>query len=103
MGQDDKNFGGFKAQGRTADDAMSTIEDARAVCEAGVCPSGRSRSPPDVKKIIAEELPISVYSIRAGDYVGGGIGEIHGNKRRIRDFHQPPNRSGAPGKIVSFF
>jgi len=68
--QSSSSLGGFKAQGRTADDAMATIEDARAVCEAGAFALLVEAVPPEVTKIIADELPIPVYSIGAGDCDG---------------------------------
>ena len=64
--QSSSSLGGFKAQGRTADDAMATIEDARAVYEAGAFALLVEAVPPEVTKIIADELPIPVYSIGAG-------------------------------------
>jgi 3-methyl-2-oxobutanoate hydroxymethyltransferase len=68
--QSSSSLGGFKAQGRTADDAMATIEDARAVYEAGAFALLVEAVPPEVTKIIADELPIPVYSIGAGDCDG---------------------------------
>jgi 3-methyl-2-oxobutanoate hydroxymethyltransferase len=68
--QSSSSLGGFKAQGRTAGDAMATIEDARAVCEAGAFALLVEAVPPEVTKIIADELPIPVYSIGAGDCDG---------------------------------
>ena len=68
--QSSSSLGGFKAQGRTADDAMATIEDARAVHEAGAFALLVEAVPPEVTKIIADELPIPVYSIGAGDCDG---------------------------------
>ena len=68
--QSSSSLGGFKAQGRTADDAMATLEDARAVCEAGAFALLVEAVPPEVTKIITDELPIPVYSIGAGDCDG---------------------------------
>jgi 3-methyl-2-oxobutanoate hydroxymethyltransferase len=68
--QSSSSLGGFKAQGRTADDAVATIEDARAVYEAGAFALLVEAVPPEVTKIIADELPIPVYSIGAGDCDG---------------------------------
>jgi 3-methyl-2-oxobutanoate hydroxymethyltransferase len=68
--QSSSSLGGFKAQGRTATDALATIEDARAVYEAGAFALLVEAVPPEVTKIIAEELPIPVYSIGAGDCDG---------------------------------
>ena len=68
--QSSSSLGGFKAQGRTAKDALATIADARAVYEAGAFALLVEAVPPEVTKIIAEELPIPVYSIGAGDCDG---------------------------------
>ena len=68
--QSSSSLGGFKAQGRTADDAMATLEDARAVYEAGAFALLVEAVPPEVTKIITDELPIPVYSIGAGDCDG---------------------------------
>jgi 3-methyl-2-oxobutanoate hydroxymethyltransferase len=68
--QSSSSLGGFKAQGRTAADAQATIADARAVYEAGAFALLVEAVPPEVTKIIAEELPIPVYSIGAGDCDG---------------------------------
>ena len=59
-------LGGFKAQGRNAESAMATIEDAWAVYEAGAFAVLVEAVPPEVTKIIRDELPIPVYGIGAG-------------------------------------
>ena len=64
--QSSSALGGFKAQGRTAEDAMATIEDAWAVYEAGAFAVLVEAVPPEVTKIIRDELPIPVYGIGAG-------------------------------------
>jgi 3-methyl-2-oxobutanoate hydroxymethyltransferase len=64
--QSSSSLGGFKAQGRTAVDAMATLEDARAVYEAGAFALLVEAVPPEVTRMIADELPIPVYSIGAG-------------------------------------
>lgn len=68
--QSSSSLGGFKAQGRTAEDAMATIKDARAVYEAGAFALLVEAVPPEVTKIITDELPIPVYGIGAGDCDG---------------------------------
>jgi len=64
--QSSSALGGFKAQGRTAADAMATIEDAWAVYEAGAFAILVEAIPPEVTKIITDELPIPIYGIGAG-------------------------------------
>jgi 3-methyl-2-oxobutanoate hydroxymethyltransferase len=66
-------LGGFKAQGRTADSAMGVIEDARAVYEAGAFSILIEAVPPEVCKIIRDELPIPIYSIGAGMHADGQL------------------------------
>ena len=68
--QSSSSLGGFKAQGRTAVDAMATLEDAWAVCEAGAFSLLVEAVPPEVTKLIRDELPIPVYGIGAGDCDG---------------------------------
>ena len=68
--QSSSALGGFKAQGRTADAAQATIEDAWAVCEAGAWAILVEAVPPEVTRMIADELPIPVYGIGAGDCDG---------------------------------
>jgi 3-methyl-2-oxobutanoate hydroxymethyltransferase len=59
-------LGGFKAQGRTAESAMDIIKDAHAVHEAGAFAILVEAVPPEITKIITQELPIPVYGIGAG-------------------------------------
>ncbi len=62
--------GGFRAQGRTADSAQAIIDDAHAVYEAGAFSMLVEGVPPEVTKIIGDELPIPIYGIGAGDCDG---------------------------------
>jgi 3-methyl-2-oxobutanoate hydroxymethyltransferase len=64
--QSSGQLGGFKAQGRTAEAAMELIVDARAIQEAGAFSLLVEAVPPEVCKIIRDELKIPVYSIGAG-------------------------------------
>jgi 3-methyl-2-oxobutanoate hydroxymethyltransferase len=59
-------MGGFRAQGRTADSAVAIIEDAKAVYESGAFAVLVEGVPPEVTKILCNELPIPVYGIGAG-------------------------------------
>ena len=68
--QSSSALGGFKAQGRTADDAVATIEDAWAVYRAGAFAMLVEAVPPEVTRIIRDELPIPVYGIGAGQCDG---------------------------------
>jgi len=71
--QSSNALGGFKAQGRTADTAMALIEDARIIHEAGAFSILIEAVPPEVTRIISEELPIPIYSIGAGIHADGQL------------------------------
>ena len=71
--QSSNALGGFKAQGLTAETAMDVIEDARAVYEAGAFSILIEGVPPEVTKIIRDELPIPIYSIGAGPHADGQL------------------------------
>lgn len=71
--QSSNALGGFKAQGRTAESAMAVIEDARTICEAGAFAILIEAVPPEVTRIIRDELPIPIYSIGAGIHADGQL------------------------------
>ena len=64
--QSSGQLGGFKAQGRTLETALELIEDARAIQEAGAFSLLVEAVPPEVCKVIRDDLKIPVYSIGAG-------------------------------------
>jgi 3-methyl-2-oxobutanoate hydroxymethyltransferase len=64
--QSSGQLGGFKAQGRTSEAALELIEDSRAVEKSGAFSLLVEAVPPEVCKIIRDELKIPVYSIGAG-------------------------------------
>jgi len=64
--QSSGQLGGFKAQGRTAETAMELIADAKAIEKAGAFALLVEAVPPEVCRIIRDELSIPVYSIGAG-------------------------------------
>lgn len=66
-------FGGYKAQGRTAEGAYELIKDARAVQEAGASFLLLEAVTPEAAKFITEALEIPVYGIGAGPYVDGQL------------------------------
>jgi 3-methyl-2-oxobutanoate hydroxymethyltransferase len=70
-------LGGFKAQGRDANNAMRIIEDARLLEEAGICMLLLEAVPPEVGKIITERAKIPVIGIGAGPYVDGQCMIVH--------------------------
>ena len=71
--QSSGQLGGFKAQGRTAETALEVINDARFVQEAGAFSLLVEAVPPEVCKIIRDELTIPVYSIGAGIHADGQL------------------------------
>ena len=71
--QSSGQLGGFKAQGTTADSAMSLIRDAEAVQKAGAFSVLVEAVPPEVCRIIRDRLDIPVYSIGAGKYADGQL------------------------------
>lgn len=66
-------FGGYKAQGRTAESALEVIKDARAVADAGAAMLLLEAVTPEVGGYIAKDLDIPVYSIGAGPYCDGQL------------------------------
>ncbi len=71
--QSSGQLGGFKAQGRTAETAMDLIQDARAIEEAGAFAILVEVVPPEVCRIIRDDLAIPVYSIGAGIEADGQL------------------------------
>jgi 3-methyl-2-oxobutanoate hydroxymethyltransferase len=71
--QSSGQLGGFKAQGRTAETALELIMDARAIQEAGAFALLVEAVPPEVCKIIRDEVAIPVYSIGAGVDADGQV------------------------------
>ena len=61
-------FGGFKMQGRTAEDALKIIDDGRAVQEAGAYGFEIEAVPYEVGKAVDEAVDIFTFSIGAGAY-----------------------------------
>jgi len=64
--QSSGQLGGFKAQGRTVGTALELIEDAKAIQKEGAFSLLVEAVPPEVCRIIRDELTIPVYSIGAG-------------------------------------
>ena len=66
-------FGGYKAQGRTAESALEMIKDARDVQEAGAAFLLLEAVTPEVGQFITKDLGIPVYSIGAGPHCDGQL------------------------------
>jgi 3-methyl-2-oxobutanoate hydroxymethyltransferase len=71
--QSSASLGGFKAQGRTAESAMELIEDARAIQAAGAFSLLVEAVPPEVCRIMRDDLKIPVYGIGAGVEADGQV------------------------------
>ena len=71
--QSSAEFGGYKAQGRTAESAYEIILDARSVREAGAQLLILEAVTPEVGKIITEEMDIPVFGIGAGPFCDGQL------------------------------
>jgi 3-methyl-2-oxobutanoate hydroxymethyltransferase len=71
--QSSGQFGGFKAQGRDAQNAHELIQDARSIQDAGAAFLLLEAVPPELGQFIAKDLKIPVYGIGAGPYVDGQL------------------------------
>lgn len=71
--QSSGQLGGFKAQGRTAETAAALIDDARTIQAAGAFALLVEAVPPEVCRIIRDDLTIPVYSIGAGVEADGQL------------------------------
>jgi 3-methyl-2-oxobutanoate hydroxymethyltransferase len=59
-------FGGFKMQGRTAEDALKIIDNARAIEEAGAIGMEIEAMPYEVGKAVDDAVSVFTFSIGAG-------------------------------------
>jgi 3-methyl-2-oxobutanoate hydroxymethyltransferase len=71
--QSSGQMGGVKAQGRTAETAYELLLDARDIQDAGARFLLVEAVPPEVGKLITEELRIPVYGIGGGVHVDGQL------------------------------
>ena len=71
--QSSAQLGGFKPQGNTAGQAMTLLEDAKAIEAAGCALLLVEGVPPETGKVITEALSIPVYGIGAGPYCDGQV------------------------------
>ncbi|HLI10284.1 MAG TPA: 3-methyl-2-oxobutanoate hydroxymethyltransferase [Alphaproteobacteria bacterium] len=67
------SYGGFKLQGRTAEEAMRIVDDARAIQEAGAIGLEIEAVPPEVGAAVDAAVDIFTFSIGAG---GAGCGQL---------------------------
>ncbi len=66
-------FGGYRAQGRTAESAYELILDARAIQEAGAALLLLEAVTPETAEFVTKELTIPVYGIGAGPNCDGQL------------------------------
>ncbi len=66
-------YGGFKLQGRTADDAMKIIDDALAIQEAGAIGFEVEAVPAPVARAVDDAVDIFTFAIGAG---GASCGQL---------------------------
>ncbi len=66
-------FGGWRAQGRTADTAVSVLRDALALQEAGAFSILVEGVPAEVTRVITARLDIPIYGIGAGPHCDGQL------------------------------
>ncbi len=78
-------LGGYRLQGKTAEDARKIVEDAKALEEAGAFAVLIENTAAEVAKLVAEETDLIVFGIGGGPYCHGqlllasdvlGIGKI---------------------------
>jgi 3-methyl-2-oxobutanoate hydroxymethyltransferase len=67
------SYGGFKLQGRSAEDAMKIVDNARAIEEAGAVGLEIEAVPPEVGAAVEAAVGIFTFSIGAG---GAGCGQL---------------------------
>ncbi len=70
-------FGGFKAQGRSVENAARIIEDARALEEAGAVLILVEAVPPEVGKIVRDRAGVPVIGIGGGPHLDGQCLIVH--------------------------
>ena len=70
-------LGGYKVQGKTADDAKIILEQARKLEDAGCSFLLLEAMPRESAEMIADTLNIPVYGIGAGDRVNGQLVIMH--------------------------
>ncbi|MCD6514183.1 MAG: 3-methyl-2-oxobutanoate hydroxymethyltransferase [Candidatus Odinarchaeota archaeon] len=72
-----KIFGRYRVRGKSIDEAVKLINDAKALEEAGVFSIVLELIPAEVAKIITEEVSIPTIGIGAGPYCDGQVLVIH--------------------------
>jgi 3-methyl-2-oxobutanoate hydroxymethyltransferase len=82
------SLGGYRAQGRTAENARKVLEDAMALQEGGCFAVVFEAIPSDVTDVIMERIDIPVIGIGAGPSTDGQVLVFH-DLLGIYDGHKP--------------
>jgi len=69
--------GGYKAQGKRAEDALAIIEDARILEEAGAVALLLEAVPDEVARIVTERTALPVIGCVSGPYCDGTVVVLH--------------------------
>ena len=67
------SYGGFKLQGRTAEGALTIIDNAKAIEEAGAIGMEVEAVPPEVGRAVEEAVEIFTFAIGAGGASSGQL------------------------------
>ena len=67
------SYGGFKLQGRTAEEALKIVDNARAIEEAGAIGMEVEAVPPEVGEAVEQAVNVFTFSIGAG---GASCGQL---------------------------
>ena len=67
------SYGGFKLQGRTAEGALTIIDNAKAIEEAGAIGMEVEAVPPEVGQAVEEAVEIFTFAIGAGGASSGQL------------------------------
>lgn len=67
------SYGGFKLQGRTAEDALTIIDNAKAIEEAGAIGMEVEAVPPEVGQAVEAAVDIFTFAIGAGGASSGQL------------------------------
>lgn len=66
-------MGGFRVQARTESEADALLQDARALCEAGVYAIVLEGIPSDVARLVSESIEVPTIGIGAGPHTDGQV------------------------------
>lgn len=70
-------FGGYKAQGRRAEEALAIVEDARVMAESGAVALLLEAVPDEVGRAVSERTTLPVIGCVSGPYCDGTVVVLH--------------------------